>query len=177
MKERFKYGRTLFGFFIIASFFFLSICAAIIAANIWGYPIGFEEIGAWFHRDIYAYKNPDTGREVGVNPIHFAKVFLYFFGGIALATLINKFVLRRLFDLLLVNVGVQSALLSLTRYLIIILAIIFGLQSIGLSHSLWYVFVLLGGLGVAGKEIITDFIGYFVILIQRPLKIGDFVEG
>ena len=63
--------------------FFLSICAVIIAANIWGYSIGLDEIGAWLHREIYAYKNPDTGREVGVNPTHITKVFTISLEGVA----------------------------------------------------------------------------------------------
>ena len=81
-----------------------------------------------------------------------------------------------MFELLLVNVGVQNALLSLTRYVIVISSIIIGLSSIGLNYSVLYILAVLGGLGVAGKEIITDFIGYFIILIQRPLKIGDFIR-
>ena len=64
----------------------------------------------------------------------------------------------------------------LTRYLIIILAIIFGSAKYRFESFTLVCLCVLGGLGVAGKEIITDFIGYFVILIQRPLKIGDFVK-
>jgi small-conductance mechanosensitive channel len=53
---------------------------------------------------------------------------------------------------------------------------VIGLRSIGLSNALWVTLAVLGGLGVAGKEIITDFLGYFVILIQRPIKIGDMIK-
>ena len=176
IKERFRYGRSAYGLFVIGSFLCLTLFALIVAINIWGYPVGFEDIITWLRKGIYGYTNPSTGRHVEVNAFHLIRVFLYILGAIAAAYLINKFVFKRMFELLLVNVGVQNAILSLTKYSIIIAAIVIGLSSIGLNYSLLYIFAVLGGLGVAGKEIITDFIGYFIILIQRPLKIGDFIR-
>lgn len=176
IKERFRYGRTAYGLFIIASFICLTALALILAINVWGYPVGFEDLVSWLRKGIYSYIHPTTGRTIEVNAIALMKVLFYIVGGIFLAYFINRFVLKRMFELLLVNVGVQSAVLSLTRYAIILAAIIIGMSSIGLNYSLLYIFAVLGGLGVAGKELITDFIGYFVILVQRPLKIGDFVR-
>ena len=176
IKERFSHARTSYGLFVIISFLFFVALGLIIAANIWGYSIGYQDIYDWLHHRIYGFKHPDTGREIEVNPLRLIKVSLYFFGGIILAYALNRWVLRRMFDLLLVNIGIQNALMSLTRYVIILVALIVGLQSIGLSSSLLYIFAVLGGLGVAGKEVITDFIGYFIILMQRPLKIGDLIR-
>ncbi len=176
IKERFKYGRTTYGLFVIGSFLFLTAFALIVAINIWGYSVGFEDIVAWLRKGIYGFTHPSTGRHVEVNALHLIRVFFYILGGIALAYFINRFVLKRMFELLLVNVGIQSAVLSLTRYLIVLLAIFIGLNSVGLGGSFYGIGAALLGLGIAGKEIITDFIGYFVILIQRPLKIGDFVR-
>lgn len=175
-KERFKHGKTTYGLFVITSFLFFTALAIIIAMNIWGYSVGFEAISSVLHKKIYSYKPTETGREVEINALRLARVGLYVFGGIALAYFFTTFVLRRMFDLLLVNIGVQNAILALTRYMILLAAIIIGLQSIGLSYALIYVFAVLGSLGFAGKEVITDLIGYFIILIQRPLKIGDLVR-
>ena len=176
IKERFKYGKTAYGLLVIASFLFFSFVGFLIAAHIWGYSIGLSDISAWLSKEIYKFESVETGRYISVNAFDFAKVFLYLLAGIAIAYVVNNFIFRRMFDLLLVNVGVQSALLALSRYSIFIAALIIGLRSVGASYSLLYVFAVLGGLGVAGKEIITDFIGYFVILVQRPIKIGDYVK-
>lgn len=176
MKERFKYGKTAYGLLIIASFLFFSTLAILVAARVWGYPIGLSDISHWFGKEIYKFESVETGRYISVNAFDIAKVFLYIAAGIGVAYILNNFILRRMFDLLLVNVGVQSAILALSRYTIFIIALIIGLRSIGASYSLLYVFAVLGGLGVAGKEIITDFIGYFVILVQRPIKIGDYIK-
>ncbi|MBA2307386.1 mechanosensitive ion channel, partial [Candidatus Dependentiae bacterium] len=177
LKERFKYGRTYYGLFVIVSFLFFTAVVFIIAANIWGYKIGYEEISAWLHKEIYSFESKGTGRHRAVNALDLIKVFLfYILGGILFAYVVNKFVLRRMFDLLLVNIGIQSALLTFSRTMITLIAVVLGVQSVGLDGSLFYIFAVLGGLGFASKEIITDFIGYFVILIQRTIRIGDFVK-
>jgi small-conductance mechanosensitive channel len=176
IRERFPYARTSYGIFVILSFLFFVALGLIIAANIWGYSIGLRDISDWLHKGLYSFKHPDTGRTIEVNTIRLAEVLLYIVGGIFISYALNRWVLRRMFDLLLVNIGIQNALLSLTRYIIVLAALVIGLQSIGLSSSFLYIFAVLGGLGVAGKEIITDFIGYFIILIQRPIKIGDLVR-
>lgn len=176
IKERFSYGRTAYGLFVITSFLFFVACGFILAANLLGYPVGFRLISTWLHKGIYPVQDAVTGRTYFITSLDLAQVLLYIFGGLLLAYVVNRFILRRMFDLLLVNIGVQSALLSLTRYCILLAAIVIGLQSIGLSSSLLYIFAIIGGLGVAGKEIITDFIGYFIILVQRPIKIGDLIR-
>ncbi|MBA3954631.1 mechanosensitive ion channel [Candidatus Dependentiae bacterium] len=176
IKERFSYGRTAYGFFVIASFLFFVACGFILAANLLGYPVGFRLISYWLHKGIYPVQDAVTGRTYFITSLDLAQVVLYLIGGLVLAYVVNRFILRRMFDLLLVNIGVQSALLSLTRYCILLASIVIGLQSIGLSSSLLYIFAIIGGLGVAGKEIITDFIGYFIILVQRPIKIGDLIR-
>jgi small-conductance mechanosensitive channel len=147
-----------------------------MAVNVWGFTVGYREIMSWLRKEWYSYQNAETGIRVAVNFIHLVRVFTYSVLGITAAFLINKYVLRRMFDLLLVNPGLQTIFLSLTRYAIVFTALVVGLQSIGLGTSLLYFLAALAGLGVAGKEVIADFIGYFLILIQRPLKIGDFVR-
>ncbi len=177
LNDRFPYARTSYGLFIIGSFLFLSIAALIMAANVWGLKIGYQEIISWLRKEWYSYQSAETGVKVAVNFIHFIRVFFYVFIGVLIAFLINKFVLRRMFDLLMVNAGIQSIFLSLIRYVIVFVAILIGLQSIGLGSNSLFIFLgTLAGLGVAGKEVIADFIGYFLILMQRPLKIGDFVR-
>ncbi len=177
LKESFPYARTSYGLLIIGSFIFFSLLAVIAAANIWGLQVGFNEIIFWLRKELWQYKSAETGMKVKVNFLHLLRVLFYGVIAVAVAFVINKFVLRRMFDLLMVNAGVQSIFLSLTRYIILIVAIIVGLQSIGLGSSLLlYLLAIFGGLGFAGKEIVSDILGYFMILIQRPLKIGDFIQ-
>jgi len=176
IKERFDYARTAYGLFVIISFIFLIILGSLIAINVLGYEVGFSNLLDVLYKQIYSFKDLNTGRDIPVSAISILYVILYLVIGIIFAYLLNKFALEKMFDLLLINPGVQNAILSFIKYLIIIISIILGLQSIGFSSSILYIFAVIGGLGVAGKEIITDFIGYFIILIQRHIKIGDLIQ-
>ncbi len=176
LAERFPYARTSYGLIIIGSFAFFSFLGILIAANIWGFQIGFKEVVSWLRQDLWKYTSPETGRLVAVNAIQLFRVIFYVALGVAIAFVINKFVFRRMFDLLMVDKGVQGIILSLTRYIIVVGAIIIGLQSIGGTSLLWYLLAIVGGLGWALKELVTDVFGYFLILIQRPIKIGDFIK-
>jgi small-conductance mechanosensitive channel len=177
LNERFPYARSSYGLLIIGSFIFFSFLVFLIASNIWGFEVGFKEILSWLRKDLWSYRSAETGRLVAINAISLVRMLVYLIIGTAIALLINKYMIRRMFDLLMIESGVQGIILSLTRYVIILAALIIGLQGIGLGQSLlWYVLAIIGGLGVAGKEIVADVLGYFMILIQRPIKIGDFIK-
>ena len=175
--ERFAYARTSYGILIILSFMFFSVLAVLFAFNIWGFSLGGRDIIGWLRKDLYGYTSPETGRRVAINSIHVARVIINILLGIGIALILTRVVLRRMFDLLLVKASVQSIILSLTRYIIVLISLLIGLSSIGFGTTwMFYLLAIVGGLGVAGKEILADFIGYFMILIQRPVKIGDYVK-
>lgn len=176
VKERFSHSRTIFGIFIILSLLFLTALSLIIALNIWGYHIGIAKIKEWLHMTIYTYADTNTGQIINIDLVKMGLGLFYVLIGIFVSYLVNKYILGHIFDLLLVNAGIQNAILTFTKYSIIIASIIISLKGIGLGASLLYIFAIIGGLGVAAKEVITDFIAYFIILIQRPLKIGDYVR-
>lgn len=175
VKERFASAKTAYGVFVIISFLFFLFLVLIIGANIWGYKIDLAKISELLHKELQPLGLDSTGRTIYLMPITFIKIFGFFIGGFFIAYIFNRFLLKRVFDLLLVNIGVQNALISLIRYSIIISTIIIGFVSVGLGSSLLYIFAIIGGLGVAAKELITDLIAYFIILVQRPIKIGDLI--
>ena len=105
------------------------------------------------------------------------QIITFILGGLLVAFVFDRFVLHRIFDVLLVEHGVQNAVSSLTRFCIIIIAFIFGIQAVGLGAQVSYFLVaLLLGVGWVIKDPAYDLISYFIILIQRPVKIGDYVR-
>ena len=89
---------------------------------------------------------------------------------------INRFVLDRIFDIMLIDAGVQNTIASLIRYVIIIAALIFGFHSVGLADAIWYLIAaLVLGVGWVIKDPAADLISYFVLIVQRPIKVGDYV--
>jgi small-conductance mechanosensitive channel len=74
-------------------------------------------------------------------------------------------VLDKIFDLLLVDMGVQYTITSIARYLIVIAAIFLGFQQVGLGSLIVYIVGALAlGIGWILKEPISDFVAYFIIL-------------
>jgi small-conductance mechanosensitive channel len=178
-RERFKSAKTFYGMFIILSFIGLVFLGGIVAANVIGYGIGYEQLTGWLNMKLFdSGVFTAAGRPVPVTPLSLLKVFMFVGLGIVAAYLINRFILRRMFELLLVNIGIQTALMSLTKYVVILAFFVIGLQAAGLSTTsmLLYLLAIIGGVGFAAKEFITDVLSYFVILVQRPLKIGDLVQ-
>lgn len=176
-KERFPYANAAYGLMVIATFIVFLIVSVLVLSRVWGAPILLEDIKALLDKEImpspglYAEK-----QAIRITSWSLLQVFAYVGFGILLVFFINRMVLGRLFDLLLVNVGVQNTLFTLTRYLVITMAFLIGLHSVHLGYLINYIGAALLALGFAIKDPISDVICYFVILVQRPIKIGDFIN-
>ena len=74
--------------------------------------------------------------------------------------------------------GLQYALEVATGYGILILGIVVGLQSAGLNlSSLTFVTGALGvGIGFGLQNTVNNFVSGLILLIERPIKVGDRVE-
>ena len=142
---------------------------------IWGYGIGFSDIVDFFHRELTAVKD-ETGREISITLFSLLQIFLFIMGGIFLNYVINQFVLKRVFDPFLVGVGIQNTISAFTKYAIILLSIFIGLSNTGLEGLTTKFAIIIGGLGFALQEPLRDFFSYFIILVQRPVKIGDLIQ-
>ncbi len=175
MRERFSSGRLWYGFFIIVSFAIFVIALVLVTGMIWGYGIGFSDIVDFFHRELTAVKD-ETGREISITLFSLLQIFLFIMGGIFLNYVINQFVLKRVFDPFLVGVGIQNTISAFTKYAIILLSIFIGLSNTGLEGLTTKFAIIIGGLGFALQEPLRDFFSYFIILVQRPVKIGDLIQ-
>lgn len=172
IRERFSYARTWFGLLIISSFLILSFVGMIVAAKIWGWQIAMK--------DIITILNKPIILEQTTTPISFAsllEIIGFVMGGFIAAYAINRFVLDKIFDLLLVDAGVQHATVRLIQYFLVLITVAIGFRSVGLGDFIvWVIGAALLGLGWNIREPLGDFIAYFIILIQRPIKIGDYIR-
>ncbi len=171
-RERFANAKTWFGITIIVSFLLLSFFGIIVAAKIWGWPITFYRI-----RELIDYPVIGAGTESPISFITFFNLLIFILIGFIVAYGLNKFVLDRVFDLLLVDSGIQHTFSSLTQYLVIITFVFLGFQNAKLGALVNYIVgALILGLGWVLKDPISDFVSYFIILVQRPVKIGDYIR-
>jgi len=172
VRERFSYAKTCFGLVIIASFVVLGFIGFIATAKIWGWDVSFYDLQHWLVAPILL---EDTTNPITI--ISVLKLIAYVFGGLGVAYALKEYVLARIFDLLLVESGVQHTVTSIIQYIVIIVAIFIGFQSVGLGSLIGNMFIALAfSIGLYIKEPISDFVSYFIILVQRPVKIGDYVQ-
>jgi small-conductance mechanosensitive channel len=101
---------------------------------------------------------------------------------LALLFYFNRRVTRRVVDSLLarrhLNVGVQTAVTTLVRYAVATVGTFVILEAIGVDLSGFA--VLAGavgvGLGFGLQNVTSNFVSGLIILIERPVKVGDRIE-
>src|ERR1700733_1733920 len=176
-RDRFFYAKTLYGIFVVIIFVAFTFLGLLIAARIWHWPEVLLKVQKW--SDVMLWiKTPFLleGTQTPISIFTILKIFGFLFAGAMLAFALNRFVLGRIFDILLVDSGVQNTIESLLRYLIIITAIILGFRSVGLGDLVWYLLgALILGIGWVIKDPAADLIAYFILIVQRPVKVGDYI--
>jgi small-conductance mechanosensitive channel len=172
VRERFSYAKTCFGLVIIASFVILGFIGFIVAAKIWGLDVAVTDFRQWLKVPLLLEETTHP-----ITTMSLLKIIAFILGGFAISYSLKQYVLARIFDLLLVESGVQHTVTSITQYIVIIIAIFFAFNSVGLGSLIGSAFIGLAlSIGWYMKDPISDFISYFIILVQRPVKIGDYVK-
>jgi len=178
VKERFIGAKTWYGVFIIGVLLSLLFFGAIIVSKIWGWPAALSTISNF--SDILAWLKTSILLSNTENPISlytFLHLLFFVVTGFIVSFLIKRFVLARIFDVLLVDAGIQYTVTSIMRYLVMLVAVIFGFNAVGLGQQMNFIITaVVFGIAWVVKEPVSDFFSYFIILVQRPVKIGDFIR-
>jgi len=156
------------GLFFIAAALLSAIWAEVIVA--FGF---FREVKLW------SYIDGVPGSEQLVNVtlanLFFAVVFL-------VATYVGAKAIPSILDVLLrtrtkVTSGARLAYTSLMRYAIIIIGVALLTDEIGFQWSqIQFLVAALGvGIGFGLQEIVANFISGLIILVERPIRVGDVV--
>lgn len=172
VRERFNHARTWFGLLIIGSFFSIIFIGCIVIAKIWGWHIGINDIVDLAYKPLLL-----EATTYPITLLSILQIIAFVMLGFVAAYAINRFVLDKIFDLLVVDAGVQYTTTRFIQYFIMIIFIFFGFKNVGLGDLIGYLIGALAiGIGWYVREPIGDFVAYFIILVQRPLKIGDFIK-
>ncbi len=101
----------------------------------------------------------------------------FFALSIRLANMAEKFVDRVLKDKDL-DIGVKGSISRFTRYAVIIVGALIALDTVGISLSSLAALgaVLMVGIGFGLQNITQNFISGLIILLERPIKVGDKVK-
>ena len=118
---------------------------------------------------------------IGTSPVSIISISLLLVilsASIFLARYLVLMLRRDIYPRTTIDVGVQNILDNFIKYMIIATGVIIGLQVNGINLS---VFATIGaglmvGIGFGLQNIASNFISGIVILLERPIKIGDYVE-
>jgi potassium efflux system protein len=75
------------------------------------------------------------------------------------------------------DAGARYATATVSRYLITIVGLVFVCHSVGLGWSKvqWLIAAISVGLGFGLQEIFANFVSGLIILIERPIRVGDVI--
>lgn len=94
------------------------------------------------------------------------------------ASTLNKFIVHRLLSKSHIELGVRIAIGSIVKYVLLVIGFMIILQTAGINLS--SITILMGALGVGigfGLQNITNnFVSGIIILLERPIKVGDRIE-
>jgi small-conductance mechanosensitive channel len=176
-KERFSYAKTWYGLFIVLSFAVLISATVLLLAAAWGYPVSFERIYDALNFEIVPVHGDLPGETISITPLSLLILIAFIFGGFFVSSVFNRYVLDRIYNLLQVDMGVQNTVSRISGYIIVIIVVIVGLQRVGLGNWIPYALTFLAvGFAFAVKGPADDFIAYFIILVERSIKIGDYIR-
>ncbi len=119
--------------------------------------------------------------KIGENPVSLRSIvelIVLFMAILIVARSFTNFLKERLLVKLGIDEGNREAIAVILRYLIVALGVIFAIQSIGVNLA--SLAVVAGGLGVGIgfgiQDLTTNFVSGLTLLLDRPVKVGDFVE-
>ena len=116
--------------------------------------------------------------EINQTPVSIASIFMLFLMLIAfylLSRIMNHIVLNKVLMRFKIDEGLRYNFLRINHYLLMVIGIIISFQFIGIDLSgLAVVFGLLSvGIGFGLQNVTSNFIAGLILLVERPIKIGD----
>lgn len=172
--DRFENATMLYGFIIVSIFFAVSLAGFFALSRMWGFPYTVEQLWESLSTK-WVFEIEKNGATFGLVQI-FQFVFVLMLGFTG-SSLVNRFVLTKLFDVFKTEPGLENTISSISHYLIVFLFSVVGLSVIGLKNLVFPAFTLVAvGISLALKDQFSDIAGGFFILIERQFEIGHFVE-
>jgi small-conductance mechanosensitive channel len=176
IDERFQHAKTWYGILVICIFAVFLITGAMLVAWCWGKSIPLNSLSEFFSAQRLSIGFTD-GQYQKVSIIDLIRTFLFIPASFLVAYLVDKFVLHRIYMILLVDPGVHNAVSTISYYLVVISVITLGLCQEGFGFLVaYYILQILFGMEWAVRDVFNDFVAYFVLLIQRPVKVGDYIK-
>jgi small-conductance mechanosensitive channel len=134
----------------------------------------FWETVSHYYSNVVLFNIQDVGITVSHLIVALLSILLSFLISAALRSVLKK----RVFKKLNLDAGVEYALLRFIHFAILILGVYIGLQTINIPlGALVGLFAVIGvGIGFGLQNLASNFTSGFILLLERPVKVGDRLE-
>ncbi len=167
-----RHYRRLLHFLPLVTGLILVLIVLPMLAIIWGYDA--NQIG----EGILLLKNGVEFGQVRVSAGDVITFFIVFFIGFFITRWIQRFISLAIMPELGIDTGAQASIITFLGYVGITLAAFIAIATTGLDlSSLAFVAGALSvGLGFGLQSVVENFVSGILLLIERPIKVGDWVE-
>ncbi len=177
LRERFYLAKTWYSVLAIGLLIFFILLGIWLIAWFWGKTIPLGALAEFFTQKKITVSIIENGQHQKISILDILRTLSFIPLSFMVASFIDKFVLYRIFGMLLVDPGVHNTVSTITYYVSAIMVITLGLWYEGFGFLVvYYLGPLLFGMAWALRDVFNDFVAYFIILVQRPLKVGDYIR-
>ena len=116
--------------------------------------------------------------DVTITPAVLLTVVLIFLGAFGVSRLLRGMLRRNVFRRTHLNIGTQETICRILHYIIMLMGAFIAIQQIGVDLTTLAAIsaVLMVGIGLGLQNITSNFISALILLFERPVQVGDFVE-
>ncbi|HKJ05767.1 MAG TPA: mechanosensitive ion channel domain-containing protein [Geopsychrobacteraceae bacterium] len=117
-------------------------------------------------------------QDVGITISHLAVAVVAVILSMLLSKVVRSTLSRHVFNKLDIDKGLQYALLRFVHYVILIIGVYIGLKTVNIPlGAIVGLFAVIGvGIGFGLQNLASNFISGVILLLERPIKIGDRLE-
>lgn len=113
-----------------------------------------------------------------ITPLSILYILLLVAGLIYLSSKLKKLLINRLLARTRLDIGAQQAIGTITRYVVLFVGLLIIFQTVGIDLTTLNVLAGAVGIGIGFglQNVANNFISGLILLIERPIKVGDRVE-
>ncbi len=149
----------------------LFVAGVFLIAPVWGVPQ--DDLVRWTLAVLKGF----TIGNVTISPADIALALVTFIAAMAVTRFIQQTLLERVLPETKMDIGVQHSLSSGVGYVGVIIAFALAIAVIGvdLTNIALIAGALSVGIGFGLQNIVNNFVSGLILLIERPIKVGDWV--
>ncbi len=148
------------------------LVAAWAAGTVWDAPLAEEQLLGWAEHPLFYVGDR------AVSAWSMLQVGGFALAGVWLGSLLRGWISGSLLEHFQIERGIRDAVGAIVRYAVIFAGVGMGLAAVGIGWgAVAVVFGVIGiGIGFGLQQIASNFISGFIILLERPIRKGDFVQ-